>query len=51
MFLLQRQFEKVQPSTFGNKFGVTSSSVTEKVKKLQSRSYGDADLKCHLSKR
>jgi hypothetical protein len=30
---------------------VTPSSVTTKVKKLQSRSYGDAELKYHLSER
>jgi hypothetical protein len=51
MFLLQKQFKKVQPSACCNKFGVTPSSVTEKVKKLQSRSYGDVELKYHLSKR
>jgi hypothetical protein len=51
MSLPQRQFEKVQPSACCNKSGVTPSSVIEKVRKLQSRSYGDAELKCHLSKR
>lgn len=48
--LPKRQFEKVQPSACCNKYWVTPSSVTKKVKKLQSRSYGDAKLKCHISK-
>jgi hypothetical protein len=39
MFLPQKQFEKVQPSTRCNKSMVTPSIVTTKVKKLQSRSY------------
>jgi hypothetical protein len=41
MSLPQRQYEKVQPLACCNKSGVTPSSVTEKVTKLQSRSYGD----------
>jgi hypothetical protein len=51
MFLPQKQFEKVQPSICCNKSVVIPSSVTAKVKKLQSRFYGDVELKCHLSKR
>jgi hypothetical protein len=51
MFLPQKQFEKVQPSTCCNKYVVTPSSVTVKVKKLQNRLYGNVQLKYHLSKR
>jgi hypothetical protein len=51
MFLPQRKFEKVQPLTYCNKSGVTPSSVTERVKKLQSHPYRDAELKYHLSRR
>jgi hypothetical protein len=50
MFLPQGQFEKVQPSTCCNKSRATPSSVTERVKKFQSRSYGDAELKYHQVK-
>jgi hypothetical protein len=38
IFPLRRQYKKVQPSTYCNKFVVTPSSVTRRVTKLQSRS-------------
>jgi hypothetical protein len=51
MFLPQKQFENVQPLICCKKYVVTPLSVTAKVKKLQSNSYGDAELKCRLSNR
>jgi Mn-dependent DtxR family transcriptional regulator len=43
--LPQKHFKKVHPSTLCNKSDITPSSVTKVLKKLQSRSYRDAELK------
>jgi hypothetical protein len=48
--LPQKHFKKVHPSTLCNKSDVTPSSVTKVLKKLQSRSYRDAELKIPPSK-